>query len=147
MIRSSTSVTPGADQATVTAASCSAQELTAPERTTTPGNGLSTDSWYLSSLALRPNAALTACWVSRADAGYWLGFFPACPHLPPPAGDGLIQGYPDLAQAQAAMQRYRPQPPEGSAAGWPAHAESCYQVDRGSQDDGAEQSRTSGHAG
>ena len=52
--------------------------------------------------------------TAAADAGYWLGFFPASPHLPPPAGDGLIQGYPDLTQAQAAMQRYRPQPAEGA---------------------------------
>lgn len=35
-IRSSTSVTPGADQAAATASSCSAHELTAPARITVP---------------------------------------------------------------------------------------------------------------
>jgi hypothetical protein len=64
MIRSSTSVMPGADQATVTASSRSAQELTFPESRTMPGRGLSTDSSNLSSLAPRPEAALIACWMS-----------------------------------------------------------------------------------
>jgi hypothetical protein len=63
------SVTPGADQATATASSRSAQELTVPEGTTTPGSGQSTDTSNLSSLALRLNATLIACWMPAPQWG------------------------------------------------------------------------------
>jgi len=46
--------------------------------------------------------------TAAADAGYWLGFFPASPHLPP-ADHCVVHGYQDLAQARAAMRQSQPQ--------------------------------------
>jgi hypothetical protein len=63
MIRSLTSVTPGADHAAASASSCSGQEVTVPARITVPLGQRSTDKSSTASLALRLKAALIWCWM------------------------------------------------------------------------------------
>ena len=69
-MRSSTSVTPAADQAAATARSCAAHELTVPDRTTSPAEKVSTESRSASSTASRRNAQLMASPAEPAS-GAW----------------------------------------------------------------------------
>jgi hypothetical protein len=64
-------MTPGTDQAAATASSWAAQELTVPDRITSPPENSSTESTAASSAAFRRNAALIASRALR-ESGVWV---------------------------------------------------------------------------
>ena len=68
-IRSSTAVTPGADQTAAIASSCSAHDFTVPARITIPLDPVSTERPPASSLALRRKALLIPLSMSCSAGG------------------------------------------------------------------------------